>query len=117
MGVYNATTGATINATFIGGTATIYGLAIKPVAAPVVSVSAKKKIRTTKSVRRIKGHSTDAERVLVKVRSASYKPAKGTTSWSYRAKLKKGTHRVTIQAINSEGVSSYAKMKIIRTSR
>ncbi|MGH8045853.1 MAG: hypothetical protein ACREKL_01285 [Chthoniobacterales bacterium] len=88
---------------------------------PVVTVTVlgKKSIKTTAAKVVIKGTAKDTGGTLgsvqAKVGKAAYKKAKGTTSWSFTAKLKPGKNTVLIQAFDVDGTaSSTVTVKVTR---
>jgi len=79
---------------------------------PTVTTAGKKKISTTRSSVTIKGTATDAARVEIHI-GKSKKVARGTTSWSYKLKLKPGKNTVLVQAISATGAASSAVHLVI----
>ncbi len=86
-----------------------------PQALPTVAIKGKS-TRTTAARRlTIRGASTGAERVEVKIAKTRFKSARGTTAWSFRAKLAPGRNRILVRAVNSAGKESPAlKLSITR---
>ncbi|MGH8047751.1 MAG: hypothetical protein ACREKL_10930 [Chthoniobacterales bacterium] len=83
--------------------------------APVVKVTGSSKITTTASSVTIKGTASDDSNVAKVL--VSGKPAKGTASWSYKAKLKKvGKSKFTITATDDKGLLS-APVTVIVTRK
>ncbi len=82
---------------------------------PGIAVKGKRTRITTARKITIRGTSVSAERVEAKLAKARYKPARGTATWSYRAKLQPGRNRVLVRAVNALGETSPAlKISIIR---
>ncbi|HEY8899128.1 MAG TPA: DUF4394 domain-containing protein [Chthoniobacterales bacterium] len=103
------------------GTLSIRALAIQPTSFPTpvsvtVKVSGKKKITTTARSLKIKGNATSkagVNLVQYKIGKGKLKKAKGTTKWSFKAKLKPGTNKITVIATGGNGVQSKpAKIKV-----
>jgi hypothetical protein len=85
---------------------------------PVVTVTGKKRITTTRPRLRIKGAASDASgiaEVRYKLARGGFKKAKGTTSWSFIAKLRPGKYIIRIVATDTLGNDSIPlKVRIIR---
>ncbi len=77
---------------------------------PLVTVTGSKAITTPKATLTLAGKATDANgtlsRVEVKVGSAPYKPATGTSSWTFAAKLAVGKNTVLVRAVDISTVTS-----------
>jgi DNA-binding beta-propeller fold protein YncE len=77
---------------------------------PTLTISGKTKITTDKVKLVLKGRASDAggtlARVEVKVGNARYKPARGTTSWKFTAKLRLGKNKILVRAVDVSGVAS-----------
>jgi len=122
----NLTTGAATGGVAISGspaTLYIYSIAIKPsfgFAPPIavkVAIKGPKTIKVTKNTITIKGTATsDAgiKQVQCKVGSGAFKKAKGTTKWSFTAKLKPGVNKIQVQATGGNDLKSpIAKLTVI----
>jgi len=110
ISTYNATTGAALNANLITGLNNPYDIAITPdpvvIPKPKVNVNGKKIRTTNKSSILIKGTATSAKRVEASVGTKAFRPARGTSSWTYTVPLKRGKNTVRVRAVNSAGVFS-----------
>jgi hypothetical protein len=86
---------------------------------PVLKLSVKEPIvHTSKSSYVLRGTASDKNgitRVEVRVGKAAFKPASGTTSWKFTAKLKKGKNSVQVRTIDGAGnVSKTSTVTITR---
>ncbi len=86
---------------------------------PIITISGKKSVATTKSKLKIKGSASVADGnialVQVKVGKSGAKSALGTTNWSYTAKLAPGKNTIIVTATGSNGlISAPAKLTITR---
>jgi uncharacterized delta-60 repeat protein len=72
--------------------------------APTLSLNGRTKITTKAASVVLKGTATDDIRVASV--SVNKKAAKGTSPWSYKAKLKKGRNKLVIMATDDEGATS-----------
>jgi hypothetical protein len=89
-------------------------LAIQPTSFPMplsvtVKIKGKKKITTTATKLTIKGTASSQAgitKVQYKAGKGGFKTAKGTTTWSFKAKLKPGTNKIQVKAIGGNGVAS-----------
>lgn len=109
--------GYAYNATASRSEAILWQLQLPPpTLAPTVTVSGKKRHRTTgKATLVLRGTSTDATRVEIKIGKVKYKPAKGTANWKFKAKLQPGKNKVFVHAVNVTGVTSpVVKVTILR---
>jgi hypothetical protein len=115
--LYNST-GGLVNASFITGLAAPTGIAYLPVKTPhlpaTVKINGRKKVVTAKSRHLIKGRSTGAISVQVKVGKANPGKAAGVFTWRYKAKLKRGKNIVIVRALNADDNPSAPARIIIR---
>jgi hypothetical protein len=83
-----------------------------------VTVRGKKRVVSKKPVFVIRGSASceaGVSQVQVKVGKAGFRNAAGTTSWRFKARLKRGVNVVKVQATGSNGAtSSIAVVRIIR---
>jgi hypothetical protein len=81
-----------------------------------VKVSGKKKITTTASSLKIKGNAASKAGITLvqyKIGKGKLKKARGTTKWSFQAKLKPGTNKITVIATGGNDIQSTpAKVKV-----
>jgi hypothetical protein len=121
----NTSTGVATLVGAIGGNPTIRGLAIVPASFPPVlsqavnlTVSGKKRVVTKRPTLLVRGTAScefGVSGVKVKVGKAGFRNAAGTTSWRFKARLKRGVNVVKVQATGSNGAtSSIAVVRIIR---
>lgn len=84
---------------------------------PVVKISGKKTLMTTKARVTIRGVASDASgirKVRFKIGNGKFKNARGTTSWNFTAQLKLGKNRIVVQAVDKTDASSTASVMVIR---
>jgi DNA-binding beta-propeller fold protein YncE len=88
-------------------------------AAPTVAVRGAPRGPVTKAKLSLRGTATDegtVVRVEVKVGKGAFRPAAGTTSWRFAAKLKKGRNPIEIRAVDLGGkVSAIRKLSVTRS--
>ncbi|MGH8048418.1 MAG: hypothetical protein ACREKL_14340 [Chthoniobacterales bacterium] len=102
-----------------GGVAVTYTLVFNTIPTPpppVVKVSGKKVITTTKARVKFKGRVNGfATRVEFRVGTkGAYKLAEGHTTWSLTAKVKHGRNLVSVRAVGIGGQSKTAKVTVFR---
>jgi len=122
VGEYDAGTGAVINPALISGLHSPQGIAVVSTtpaaptapAAIAIALAGKKRVTTTRAAYVLKGSSSAAITVRVKVGHASFKIARGTPSWTCKIRLRTGVNHVTVQAIGSAGASRSVKLVIKR---
>lgn len=93
------------------GAAYVFDIPLPPPTAPTVKISGKKKVKTTKPSYTVKGTAADANNDLRRVEARDvrpkgkkkYRPAKGTAKWKYTAKLKPGSNRIRVRAVDVTG--------------
>jgi hypothetical protein len=119
----NTTTGSATTVGMIGGNPTIRGLAIVPAAFPPttaisVKISGKKIIHTPAASRVVRGtvkSNAGVDSVEYRVGTkGKFRKAKGTTKWSFTARLKPGRNNIFVRAKIGTVVSKIAKVTIIR---
>ncbi|MCB1205832.1 MAG: hypothetical protein KDN18_16335, partial [Verrucomicrobiae bacterium] len=85
-----------------------------PSSPPTLRVIGKKTIITSKGRYSLKGSAADADGDLLRVEArdtrpagrTTYRSARGTTRWSYRAPLRSGRNVVKIRAVDATGKQS-----------
>ena len=86
-----------------------------PPSKPTLKIIGSKTVTTTKSTAIVRGTATDASQILYIVgKKGSYKLAKGTTAWSFKAKLLKGKNTISIYAKGPGGSTVASKITIVR---
>jgi trimeric autotransporter adhesin len=91
--------------------------------APLLNLTGKATIRTSKSKFTIKGTASDEDGDLVRVEARDtrpkgtkkYRTAQGTANWRYKAPLKSGRNKIQIRSVDASGrLSGNRKVTIIR---
>lgn len=120
----NRSSGTKTDLGMIGGAAPGFrGLAIVPASFPpqlpvAVKIKGPKKITTTKTSLVIRG-TASSEAGITKVeyaigKSKTFRKAKGTTNWNFKAKLKPGVNKIQIRAVGGNDITSASARITVR---
>ena len=128
VGQFDATNGGPVGtgSSFITGLSGPFGIVVIPTPtitqvpvppAPVtITITGKKKVITIKPAVRVKGVTTGkVTSVTYRVGKKAFKPAVGTSAWTFKAKrLKVGKNLITVIAKAANGATATAKVRVIR---
>jgi hypothetical protein len=90
---------------------------VTPLPTPTIHLRGKKSLRTTKASIKLRGTSTGAESVEYAQGDGDYKSARGTTNWSFKAKLLPGKNVFSVYASGEEEDSDPITVVVRRVAR